>query len=168
MVTVLTKSNIYLGKSLFGIANKVTAPDIEMETATITHGFGSYDVNTAFKSMTSNINIQGFDKDVFNAISNPFGWLNFTIYGALEEYSNESLVGSEQAKLIIRASSKKFSLLGELEQQKNLDYPIDFNVSAAKLYINNKEKYVIDNINQIYRINGVDLLAKVRIDLALQ
>lgn len=167
MPTIITKANVYLGKSLFCIANKVTAPDIDMETITITHGLGSYDLNTAFKAMKANINIQGFDKDVFKTISNPFGWLNFTIYGALEEYSNESLVGSEQVKLIIRASSKKFSLLGELEQQKNLDYPIDFNVSAAKLYIENKEQYVIDNINQIYRIGGVDLLAKVRKDLAL-
>lgn len=168
MVTVLTKANIYLGKSLFGIANKVTAPDIEMETTEIKHGLGGFEVNTAFKSMTANINLQGFDADVFNNIANPFSSLNFTIYGSLDTYTNGGLEASKQAKLILRGTSKKFSLLGELEQQNNIDYSIDFNVTCAKLYIDGTEKYAIDNDNLIYRVNGADLLATVRKNLALQ
>ncbi len=167
MGVIFTRANVYLGKSLFLISNKVTGPDIDMETTTITHGLGSFDVNTAFKAMKASINIQGYDKDVFRSVANPYSELNFTIYGSLDEYTNETLAKSEQAKLIIRASSQKFALLPELEAQKNPDWNIDFNVSAAKLYIEGKEEYAIDNINLIYRIRGVDLLTKVRKNLAL-
>lgn len=167
MPTILTKSTIYLGENLFGKASKITAPDIDHETLEIKNALGTYNVNTAIKAMTTSVTLNGFYKSVFDKIANPLSEINMTIYGSLDTFNNETLTKSEQAKLIIRGSSQKFSLLGELEQQNNIDYSIDFNCSSARLFVGNIEKYYIDIPNMIWKIGGVDILAKIKKNLAL-
>lgn len=167
MAYVLTKATIYLGKNLFGTASKIVAPEIDAETTEQKNGFGAYNLPIGIKAMTSSITLTGFDVDVFNKISNPLAEINMTIYASLDEFNNETLSNSKPVKLVMRGSSQKFSLLGELEQQKNIEYPVDFNISAAKLFINNQEKYNIDIPNLIWKVNGVDLMAKVKKNLAL-
>lgn len=168
MPTILTNSTVYLGKNLFGSASSVTCPEIDMESLEMKSGYGSYNLPSGVKPMSASLTITGFDKDVFDKVSNPFSEINMTIYGSLDTYSNETLIKSEQAKLIIRGSSQKFALLGELKQQENIEQPLEFNVSAAKLVIGNVEKYHIDTINLIWRKNGTDMLAKLRQNLALE
>lgn len=167
MVTTLTKGNVYLGKSLFGQFSKATAPDVEAATVEVKNAIGSYDLPTALNKMTASITLTGFDKEVFSKVGNPFQELNFTLYGSLDSYTNGSLEKSEQAKLVLRGSSQKFSLLGELEQQNNIEQTIEFNITSAKLYINNVEKYHVDIPNLIWKNNGVDLLSTIRKNLGL-
>lgn len=167
MPTILTNSTVYLGKNLFGKASECTCPEIDMEVTNAKNGYGNYSLPVGIKAMTASLNITGFDKDVFKKISNPFQEINMTVYGSLDTYTNETLTKTEQAKLVLRCASQKFGLLGELKQQENIEQKIDFNVSAARLYIAGKEQYHIDNINMILKINGVDLLEKIRKNLAL-
>ena len=164
---ILTNSTIYIGENLFGKASKVTAPEIEIDTETIKTGYGKYELPKGINAMSSSVELNGFYKDVFKKISNPFSEINMTVYGSLDTYTNESLTGSEQAKLILRGASKKFGLLGELEQQENLKYEIEFRISAAGLYIGNSELYYIDIPNFTYRKDGADLLAHIKKNLAL-
>ena len=167
MATILTNSTIYLGENLFGKASKITAPEIEIDSEEIKAGYGKYNLPKGINAMSSNVTLTGFDKKVFSKISNPFAEINMTIYGSLDTYTNESLTSSEQAKLVLRASSQKFGMLGELEQQEPIEQSIDFNVSAATLYIGGVEKYAIDIPNFIWRKDGVDLLAHIKKNLAL-
>jgi uncharacterized protein len=167
MPTILTNSTVYLGKNLFGTASSCTCPEIDMEVVETKNGYGNYNLPVGVKAMTASLTITGFDKEVFKKISNPFKEINMTVYGSLDTYTNETLTKSEQAKLVLRCASQKFGLLGELKQQENLEQNIDFNVSAAKLYIAGKEQYNIDLINMIWKINGVDQLENVRKNLAL-
>lgn len=167
MATILTKSTVYIGKNLFGIAKSCTCPDVETKDVELQNAIGSYNVPVAVNALTANIVLTGFDKDVFSKIANPFGELNMTVYGSLDTYSNETLSSSEQAKLVLRGSSRKFGLLGELTQQENLEQSLDFNISAAKFYINNVEKYHIDIPNLIWKVGGVDLLTTLKRNLAL-
>lgn len=166
---ILKDSTVYLGKNLFGVASKATAPEIDMETINIkTLGsIGEYNLNGGVKAMTSSLTITGFDKEVFSKVANPYAEINLMILGSIKKFENENLVDELPAKLSIRGSSQKFSLLGELEAQSNIEQNIDFNVSAARLTINKKEIYNIDVINNIWIVNGVDLLAKMRKNLGL-
>lgn len=167
MATILTNSTIYIGENLFGKASKVTAPEIEIDTEELKVGYGKYNLPKGINAMTCNVELTGFYKDVFKKISNPFGEINMTIYGSLDTYTNENLSSSEQVKLVIRGASQKFGLLGELEQQENITQTIDFSVSAATLYVGKTELYSIDVPNLIYRKDGIDLLAHIRKNLAL-
>ena len=167
MTSLITKSTVYLGKNLFGCASKINCPVIDMTTEEIKLAFGSYNVNTAIKAMSSSLTLTSFDKDVFDKIQNPYSVLNFTVYGSLDNFENGALASSEQVKLVLCGTSQKFALLGDLEQQKISEYPIDFNISAIKLYIKGQEKLYIDIPNLIWRKNGVDMLSEIRKNLAL-
>ncbi len=167
MTTILTNSTIYIGENLFGWSPKVTAPEIEIDKEEIKTGYGKYELPKGINAMSATVELTGFNKNVFKKISNPFGEINMTIYGSLDTYTNESLSSNEQVKLVLRGSSKKFGLLGELEQQENIKQPIEFSVSAASLYIGKTEIYAIDIPNLIYRKDGVDLIAHIRKNLAL-
>ena len=167
MTTILTQSTIYIGENLFGKASKITAPEIEIDTEEFKAGIGKYNLPKGINAMSCNVELNGFYKDVFKKISNPFSEINMTIYGSLDTYTNETLSSNEQAKLVLRGSSQKFALLGELEQQENITYPIDFSVSMAALYIGGAELYYIDIPNLIYRKDGADLLAHIKKNLAL-
>lgn len=167
MTTLLTKGTMYLGKNLFGQFKECTPPDIDMETTEIKNGFGAYNLNTGVKAMTTNLVLTGFNKDVFSSIANPYAEINMTLYGSLDEFSNETIVSSKQAKLILRGASQKFALLGKIAQQENVEQSLDFNCSAAKLMIDGEEKYYVDTINLIWRVNGIDQLASMKRNLAL-
>ena len=166
---ILKDATVYLGENLFGKASKATAPDIDMEQIAIKAmgGIGEFNLNGGVKAMTSSVTITGFDKDVFAKIADPYSEISFMILGSIKKYENETLVDELPAKLAIRGSSQKFSLLGELEAQENIEYPIDFNVSAATLTVNGKQLYDIDMINNIWIVNGVDRLAKTKRNLGL-
>jgi|GEM_PF-7058178 len=167
MTVILTNSTIYIGENLFGKASKITAPEIEIDKEEFKTGYGKYNLPKGINAMSANVTLNGFYKDVFKRISNPFAEINMTIYGSLDSYTNETLSSSEQAKLILRGSSQKFSLLGELEQQENIEYEMDFDVSAASLYIGKTKLYEIDVPNLIYEKDGVDMLEHIRKSLAL-
>lgn len=167
MTTLLTKGTMYLGTNLFGRFKECTPPDIDMVTTEIKNGFATYNLNTAVKAMTANLVLMGFNEDVFSSIADPFSEINMTLYGSLDEFSNETIVSSKQAKLILRGASQKFGLLGKIAQQENTEQSIDFNCSAARLIVNNKEKYYIDANNLIWRVDGIDKLAEMKRNLAL-
>ena len=167
MPTILSNSTIYIGKNLFGKASTVTCPDIDIKTIEQQIGYGTMELPVGVNALKTSVTITGFDKDVFSKISNPFQEINMTVYGSIDEYTNETLSSSKQAKLVLRGASQKFGLLGELKQQENIEYPIDFNVSAAKLYIDGKEMFAIDVPNLIWRKDGIDLLATIKRNLAL-
>ncbi len=167
MAIILSNSNIYLGGSLFGKASSVTCPEIDMDTAEIKYGYGNYNLPVGIKAMKCSIVLTGFYKDVFLKVANPFSEINMTIYGSLDTYTNETLSKSEQAKLVIRGSSQKFGLLGDLKQQDNIEQKIDFNVSAAKLTIDGSEKFHVDSANLIFKVGGTDILTTIKKNLAL-
>ncbi len=168
MTEIITQSTIYLGKNLFGSLSSCTAPDIESVSVDIKNGYGTYSLPVGVNALTSTINLLSFDEDVLSKIGNPFKSINATIYASGDKFTNEDLKSSDQIKLVLRGSAKKFGLLGgELKRQETSDNVIELNVSAAKLYINNKEKYHIDVPNLIWKVDGVDLLATIRKNLAL-
>ena len=167
MADLITKFNVYLGKSLFGIASKITSPVVDMITEEIKTGLGSYNVNTAVNAMNATITLQSFDRDVFDKIADPMGVLTMTCYGSLDTYTNGALEKSEQIKMVMTGTSKNFSTLGELEQQTRADYAIEFNISAVKVYINNQEKLHIDVPNYIFRKDGRDVFGNYKNILGL-
>ena len=67
----------------------------------------------------------------------------------------------------MRGTCSKFQLLGEMKAQENIEFPMEFNNTAVKKTIDGKDIYEIDIPNYIYKVNGVDLLAKTKKNLGL-
>ncbi len=166
-MNIQTRFNVYLGKNLFGVASKFQGPDIESATVEIKNGIGTYNLPVGINAMSASLTLISFDKDVFSKVANPFAEINFTVYQSLDSFSNENLTKSESVKVVLRGSSSKFPLLGELEQQTNVEETLEFNISSAKKYIGSKEIYHVDIPNLIWKVNGVDLSAQLKKNLGL-
>lgn len=167
MTTILTNSTVYLGTNLFGKVQKFTCPELEMNGVDIKNGYGSYKLPTGANSLSVSMELLCLDADVFKKVSNPFEEINFTVYGSLSEYRNETLEKETQAKLILRGSLAKKQLLGELTLQENTTNTIELNISAYKLIVGNETLEQYDVPNLIWKIDGRDILAKVKRNLGM-
>lgn len=167
MTTIMTNSTLYLNKNLFGKIDSFKTPDIEFETIEIKTGMGAVEVPTGLKAMSASLTLNSHDKEVLKAAFDAFSAVNMTFYGSLDTFENNTLTKSEQAKLIMRASSKKASTFGEAKPQENPSPSFDFSVSALKIYIGSKELLYVDVPNFIYRKDGKDMLAHIKENLAL-
>lgn len=170
MTKVITDGTVYLGRNLFGEVSNIKAPDIEpnsLEIKTI-GGVGTFSINLmSVKELKSSFTLTGFDAEVFKKVANPNEELTYTIYSDLKEYNGETLVSQKPYTLQLRGSCSKFPLLGEMKAQENTDFQLEFNNTAAKLTVDGAELYDIDVTNHVYKVNGVDLLAKTKANLGL-
>ena len=170
MVTVITDGTLYLGRNLFGTVSNIKAPDIEPNTLKIKMlgSVGEYSVNLlSVKEMKCSATLTGYDLKVFEKISEPTQELTMTIYADIKEYDGARWLSQKPYALKIRGTCEKFSMLGELKAQENIDYPMDFSCTALKKSVNGREIYEIDIPNYVYKHKGVDLLAKTKKNLGL-
>ena len=128
MTTILTNSTVYLGTNLFGKVQKFTCPELEMNGVDIQKGYGTYKLPTGANSLSVSMELLCLDETVFKKVANPFEEINFTVYGSLSEYRNETLEKETQAKLILR---------GSLAKKQLLEYKNDFEVNLNLINVLN-------------------------------
>lgn len=167
MTTILTNSSVYLGTNLYGKVDKFTTPDVEVNTVEMKQGYGTYKLPVGINPLTVSFDLTCLDKTVYSKISNPFNEVNLTVYGSLSTFNNETLTKEQQAKLIMRGSLGKKSLLGELKQQENSTIAIEMNISSFKLIVAGETWEHLDIPNVIWTVNGKDMLANLKKNLGL-
>ncbi len=170
MTTVITDGTLYLGRNLFGTVTNIKAPEIEPNTLEIkTLGsVGTYSLSmTSVKELKSSATLTGYDMKVFKQIADPTKELTMTIYAEIKEYDGAALTSQKSLKIKMRGTCSKFQLLGEMKAQENIEFPMEFNNTAVKKTVDGKDIYEIDIPNYIYKVNGVDLLAKTKKNLGL-
>lgn len=67
----------------------------------------------------------------------------------------------EGTKIFVTGIFKKFDP-GKVEEASTMDGSIDFEVLRYRIVINGEEVLLIDKINYIYKVNGVDYMDKVK------
>lgn len=170
MTTVISDGTLYLGRNLFGLVTNIKPPEIEPNTVEIkTIGaVGVYQLPLiSVKELKSSATLTGFDINVFKKITDPTAELTMTIYADVKEYEGANLEEQKSFKLTMRGSCAKFPLLGELKAQENIEFPLEFNNTAAKVTIAGSDLWEIDIPNYIYKVNGTDLLKTTRSNLGL-
>lgn len=70
----------------------------------------------------------------------------------------------EGSKVFINGVNKKYDP-GKVEQGANMDGSIEFEVLRYRQVINGVETLLIDKLNYVYKINGIDYMEKVRASL---
>ena len=69
-------------------------------------------------------------------------------------------------KVVMKVIPKKYTL-GNLDVAVNMGTNGEFELTYMKVSIDGVEKVEVDKIAYIYRVNGIDYLAKVRQDLGM-
>lgn len=166
LATKINAYNVYnAGTRLVGLSDEVTLPDLEALIETLSGpGFlGEIDEPLLGHFGASEMEI-------------PFRTLNEEMFGLLAQGSavNLTLRMSTQAiqestmatdfmpsRVVVKGKSKGFTG-GKAKQGEGTGSAVKVEIIYILIEVNGKKKFELDKINFVYKVNDVDLLAKVR------
>jgi hypothetical protein len=164
-----TNANIYIdGSSFLGRAEEFSLPTVKTKTsehkaigmiATMEHFSG-------IEKMEMKIKWNSFYADVLKKNADFTKTVNIQIRASVEEYNSAGRGAESPMVLTVTAQYKDFPL-GNFKQHDNVELETTLNVLAFKQEINGEEIIEIDIMANIYKANGVDLMAKYRANLGI-
>lgn len=164
--TKINAYNVYnKGKRQAGISDEVTLPDFEALTETISGpGFlGEIDEPLLghFGASEMEIPFRTLNEEMFDILA-AGNAVDLTL-----RMSTQAIVESTLAtdflpsRVVIRGKSKGFTG-GKVKQGKGTGSSVKVEIIYILIEYNGKKKFELDKLNFVYKVNNVDLLAKVR------
>ena len=169
MATILTNAHLYMGTSQFGKVSEFKFPDIStvtVDSKPIDY-IGAVKLPIGVELDDSSIKLNGFDADVFTQLSDINKEHIITIRGNLKKFNGNILAEEMPVKGVIKAITKKITPLGTIKQQEGSEFVAEIIPHAVKLEHKGETLMEIDLANNIYILNGVDQLAKMKENLGL-
>ena len=163
---VINDFNLYLsGGKLGGTTGEVSLPDFEPITSTTSGNgiLGEYEaiVLGHFGSMEQEIPFRCINEDYFKRVS-PSKSVELTLRGAIQQSERDTMSEGEVGmRVVFRGRCKKISI-GTVKQREQMGSMVSLELTYILIEMDGKERICLDKINTIYRINGVDQLAKIR------
>jgi len=163
---VINDFNLYLsGGKLGGMTGEVAIPDFEAMTSTTSGNglLGEYEaiVLGHYGSMEQEIPFRCINEDYFSMVA-PNKAVELTLRGAIQQTErdtqNEGEVGM---RVVYRGRCKKIAL-GTVKQREQMGSSITLELTYIMIEMDGKERICLDKINGVFRVNGVDQLAKIR------
>ena len=166
LATKISAYNVYKdGKKLVGISDEVTLPDFEALTEALSGPgilgeidepllgqFGATEIEIPFRTLqTSMFGLLAQGKAV-----------NLTLRmstQAIEEKSSN--LNSIPSRVVIRGMSKGFTG-GSVKQGQGTGSSVKTEITYILIEYNKKKSFELDKLNFVYKVNGKDMLAKIR------
>ena len=163
---VIHDFNLYnSGNVLTGHTGEVTLPDFEAMTETISGAgiLGEYEapVPGHFGSMEQEIPFNCINEDYFKMVD-PTAAMELTLRGAIQ-YNVKATQQTDYMgmRVVFRGRPKKIAV-GTVKQRGSMDSSITLELTYILVEMDGKKRVELDKINGVYKINNVDVLAKVR------
>jgi P2 family phage contractile tail tube protein len=159
--------NIYWGdaKRLIGISGEVKLPDFEAMTETLQGSgiAGEVDdpITGHFKDMTMEIPFSNLF-DSIDPLLNTTNALLITLRGSLQ-VTDKSTNATDYigVKVVLRGKCTKYQP-GKVDAGKKTEAQINLAIAYIRIDIDGKTQVELDKLNLTYKLNGVDLLEKVK------
>lgn len=163
--TKINLFNVYQDTSkLLGLSGEVTLPDFEaiseaisgpgilgeIDDPTIGH-FGSQELEIPFRTVIDSM----FD------MMNPGDQVNLTLRGSIQVSTPGGGVDYTGMRVIVRGKCKSITG-GTVKQGAAMGSSIKLELTYIRIDLDSKPKVELDKLNSVYKINGVDILAKAR------
>lgn len=165
----LTKINAYNvynnGTRLIGVSDEVTLPDFEGLTGALSGPgilgeidepllghFGASEIEIPFRTL---------DEEMFELF--PVGnAINITLRMSTQAIVESTLrTDFAPSRVVIKGKSKGFTG-GKAKQGEGTGSSVKIEIIYFMIEVNKKKKFELDKLNFVYKVNGVDLLQKVR------
>lgn len=162
---VINDFNLYLsGNRLLGMTGEVALPDFESVTSTTSGNgiLGEYEaiVIGHYGSMEQEIPFRCINEDYFKLIS-PSKAIELTLRGAIQRSQrspqDEDEIGM---RVVYRGRCKKITV-GTVKQREQMASSIVLELTYVMIEMDGSERICLDKINEVFRVNGVDQLAKI-------
>jgi hypothetical protein len=163
---VINNFNMYYkGYALVGMTGEVTLPDFEGMTETLSGPglLGEIEevIIGQFGSMELEIPFRVLDEDAFKLMS-PEDVLDLTLR-ASEQFTvkNTGKVDYKGMRVVVRGRQKKLTT-GVVKQGGTMDSSVTLELTYIMIELDGTKRIELDKMNNVYKVNDVDLLAKVR------
>lgn len=162
---VIHDFNLYLsGNKLVGVTGEVAIPDFEALTETISGAGILGEIETVvagrFGSMAQEIPFRVANADLFKMVD-PTTPMELTLRGAIQyNIVANGAVDYVGMRVVFRGRTKKLAI-GTVKQGGPMDSSIGLELTYVLIELDGETKVELDKINGVYKVNGVDLLAKV-------
>lgn len=165
----LTNANIYVdGNSLLGRAETFNCPDVQYKQAE--HKalglLGTLEYFSGIDKLEGSIKWTSFYADVLRKFANPFEAIRVQVRGNLEEYAGGARVGQKPAVVYLTITPKNFPM-GNFQQHDNVELESRFGCTYVRLEIDGSVITELDVEANIFKVDGVDMLAQYRQNLGI-
>ena len=166
IATKINAYNVYLdGKKLIGVSDEVTLPNFEALTETLSGAgllgeidepllghFGASEIEIPFRTLNN---------DMFK-LANMQSAVNLTLRMSTQTI-NESNMKTDflPSRVVIKGKNKALTG-GKVKQGSGTGSSLKIEILYILIEVNKKPKFELDKLNFVYKVNGVDLLKKVR------
>ena len=158
--------NVYRdGKQLIGVSSEITLPEFSAMTDTISGAglLGDYETTIvgAFGSMTIEIPFRTINDDVFKML-NPNQALSLTLRGSVQYTDKNNLAMDYMGMRIVITGRAKAIKPGTLKQGQQMGASATIEIMQILIELDGKQKIELDKMNAVYKVDGKDLLAKIK------
>lgn len=168
MKTIPTKINRYNvykeGNRLLGMGDEMALPDFEASSETVSGAgiLGEIDDPTVghFSNQEIEIPFRVIDQEAVDMLDMTKS-VTLTIRGAQQTTNSEGDIEFRPMRVVVRGRSKKFSP-GKVKAGSTMETKVTLTVLYILIELEGKPILELDKLNEVYKINGIDVLAKVR------
>ncbi len=166
LATKINAYNVYsAGRKFVGISDEVTLPDFEALTETLSGAgilgeidepllghFGASEIEIPFRTM---------DDDMFKLV-NQQSAVDLTLRMSTQAIDQSKMSTDFLPSRIVIKGKNKALTGGSVKQGAGTKSSVKVEILYILIEVNKKKKFELDKLNFVYKVNGVDLLKKVR------
>lgn len=160
----ITNANVYLdGNSLLGRAEEVKLPTIKSKMAEhkALGMVGTVEFFAGLEKMEATIKWASLYADVMKKAANPTKTVQLQIRGSLETQTGQGRIAEVPVVVMLTATFKSIPM-GTFKQHENAEFETELTVYYAKMSINGVDIFEVDALENIYKVDGIDILATYR------
>lgn len=168
-VNRLTNANVYLnGVNMLGRAEEVTLPAIQHKMAEhkALGMVGVAEFFTGIDKMEATFKWNSFYPDVMKATANPTKSVKLQVRSSLEVYTAEGRTEQQPVVCFLTGQFKSVPM-GNFKQHDNVELSSTVSIYSIRLEINGEEIVEVDVLANIFKVEGVDILATYRQNLGI-
>jgi uncharacterized protein len=166
-VKKLTNANVYVGNSSYlGKAAEIDLPKITavMAEHQALGMVGKIDLPSGFEKMEARIKWNSMYPDAMKRMANPFEMVSLQCRSSLEDYTAGGRTGQVPVVCFMKAQFKEVPM-GNFKQHENVELESQLTVTYVKLEIDGQAIVEFDALANIYKVDGVDILAQYRANI---
>ena len=166
IATQINAYNVYLdGKKLIGVSDEVTLPDFEALTETLSGAgilgeidepllghFGASEIEIPFRTLNN---------DMFK-LANMQSAISLTLRMSTQTIDEAKMSTDFLPSRIVIKGKNKALTGGKVKQGSGTGSSLKVEILYILIEVNKKSKFELDKLNFVYKVNGTDLLKKVR------
>ena len=163
-INKLTNANVYMnGVNLLGRAEEIQLPQIKHKMAEhkALGMVGSAEFFAGIDKLECKIKWNALYPEVLMTASNPFLLIIIQVRASLETYNGMGRISEAPATAFLIGTFKEFPL-GTLKPHENAEYETTMSVTYAKLIVDGIEIFEIDVLENIYKVNVIDMLSQFK------